>query len=755
MKQVCLVVMILLLCASPFSYAQQNVVTNSNVVVPPLVNFGGVLTDVNGKPLAGVVGVTFSLYQEQDGGSPLWMETQNVEPDETGHYSVMLGASSSTGLPANIFAAGQAHWLEVQAQGQPEQPRVMLLSVPYALKAGDAQTVGGLPPSAFVLAASPNVNPASATTNTTNTSPTPATSSDVTTSGGTINAVPLWDSTSDITSSVITQTGSGATARIGINTTTPGATLDVKGNATVRGPFMLAATAAATAAAGTDSQPQLLVASAFNSGTGKAVAQAFQWQAEPVGNDTTSPTGTLNLLFGSGTTTPSETGLHIASNGQITFATGQTFPGTGSGTITGVTAGTDLTGGGTSGTVTLNLDTTKVPQLSAANAFSANQSITGNLTVSGSVSGGTGAFTNNVSAATFSATGEVSGQLASFATTSAASTTGTFANTGGGPIMVALTTGDNQLFGISGGGFSGAAMSVDASMAPTQLAGIVAVGGNTGSSNAASAAITATGGNNTNIGFGGPPEGNGGPGVSATGGTSQLSPVPGGAGGTFVGGAGCFNEIRCSGFVTDGDGVDATNYDGGTLDFSGAYAGNFNGDLNVSGSTYNNADVLRIDHPLDPANKYLSHSSVESSEMMDIYTGNVTTDVNGEATVQLPEWFEALNRDFRYQLTVIGQFAMAIVAQEIQNHQFQIRTNQPQVKVSWQVTAVRQDAYAKAHPLVVEQEKDARLRGFYVHPKFYGAPEEKQIEWARNPAWMRSIKQLKAKSNQVAAIAKP
>jgi hypothetical protein len=127
--------------------------------------------------------------------------------------------------------------------------------------------------------------------------------------------------------------------------------------------------------------------------------------------------------------------------------------------------------------------------------------------------------------------------------------------------------------------------------------------------------------------------------------------------------------------------------------------------------------------------------------MMNIYTGNVTTDPRGEATVQLPKWFEVLNADFRYQLTVIGQFAQAIVASKIQNHQFTIRTNAPNVEVSWQVTGVRRDAYAKAHPLVVEAEKEVRLKGFYIHPELYGAPAERQIEWARHPQTMKKVQQ--------------
>src|ERR1700686_1697084 len=103
--------------------------------------------------------------------------------------------------------------------------------------------------------------------------------------------------------------------------------------------------------------------------------------------------------------------------------------------------------------------------------------------------------------------------------------------------------------------------------------------------------------------------------------------------------------------------------------------------------------------------------------MMNIYNGNVTTDAKGSAVVQLPEWFEALNRDFRYQLTVIGQFAQAIVASKVANHNFGIKTDKPNVEVSWQVTGLRQDAYTKAHPLVVEEEKPAAERGHYLHPE--------------------------------------
>jgi hypothetical protein len=413
------------------SWAQQQ----TGAVVPHLVRFGGVLTDLSGKPLTGTVGVTFSLFTDQQGGAPLWLETQNVVADRTGHYSVHLGSTKPDGIPTDLFTSGEARWLGVQPEGQAEQPRVLLLSVPYALKAGDAETLGGLPASAFVLAAPPSsaTNNAEATSIATSTSSVPPPAGTVTGSG-TLDFIPLWTSTSNIGNSVLFQSGSGSTAKVGINTTTPGATLDVKGTANVEGLLTLPATSAATSTAGKNSQSEDFVASSFNSGTAAAVNQTFQWRAEPTGNNTTTPSGTLNLLFGSGTSTPTETGLKLSSKGLFTFATGQAFPGTGTitgvttasgsglsgggatgtlslsllktcttsqtlqwngsawacasagtGKITGVTAGTDLTGGGTSGKVTLNLDTTKVPQLNAANVFTQTMSVNVNNPLAGAI----------------------------------------------------------------------------------------------------------------------------------------------------------------------------------------------------------------------------------------------------------------------------------------------------------------------------------------------------------------------------------
>jgi hypothetical protein len=194
---------------------------------------------------------------------------------------------------------------------------------------------------------------------------------------GTTNFIPIWTNSTTLGNSGLFQLGTGAKAKVGIGTTKPASTLDVKGGGTIRGLFSLPPTGTATATAGFNSQPMNLAASAFSSTTSTAVNQTFQWRTEPASNDTSTPSGTLNLLFGEGATKPSETGLNIASNGQITFATGQAFPGTG--TVTSVGSGLGLMGGPITTSGTLAIDKTVVPQLGTANTFTGNQTVNGNV----------------------------------------------------------------------------------------------------------------------------------------------------------------------------------------------------------------------------------------------------------------------------------------------------------------------------------------------------------------------------------------
>jgi hypothetical protein len=661
-----------------FATAQQE--SSSSAIVPPLIRFGGVLQETTGKPLTGVVGVTFSLFTDEQGGAPLWMETQNVRPDEGGHYTVMLGGTSSNGLPADIFASGEARWLAVQVAGQAEQARILLVAVPYAMKAADADTIRGLPPSAFVLA----IPPANAGTDSVSNTGDGNVGSALTsvTGAGTLNFLPIWTGAATLGNSVFFQTG----GRVGIGTTTPGATLDVKGGTTVRGQLLLPAMGTATATAGFTSQGEQLVASAFNSTSKAAVNENFRWVAEPAANNTTVPSATLNLQFSTGVNTPAETGLKIASNGRITFASGQTFPGNGTVKSVGLSAASSdfkVSGSPVTSSGTLALAWNVAPtsasmanaivKRDASNAFSA-----GNITV------------GNISAGFVQGVAGVEGD--------ATSGNGVFGqSTGGGHGVFGLVPPDITTTGQGVVGESFATQSSGA-LGPDGVDGIA-------HSDAGSGVMGMTGA-----------AGNGVFGLSSNSGGQGLDG---------------FNSAA-------GDGILA-----GVSDTTNGFAGFFVGPVDIDGTLTKPSGSFKIDHPLDPANKYLYHSFVESPDMMNIYNGNLVTDAAGTAVVHLPDWFESLNRDFRYQLTVIGQFAQAIVIREIDNGQFTIQTDKPNVKVSWQVTGIRQDAWANAHRIPVEVLKSGRERGFYLHPELFGAPEEKSVAWLRHPQAMKQWKETR------------
>jgi hypothetical protein len=869
--------------------------------VPPLVQFSGTLKDAAARPVSGLVSVTFAIYGEQEGGTALWSETQNITADASGHYSATLGIA--TGLPDDLFAAAQSRWLGVRIAGQAELPRVLLVSVPYALKAADADTLGGLPASAFLLAAGNAAGAASSVTPAT-ASQTAATgvTSDVTPTGsGTAGYLPLWTTASNLGNSGLFQSSSGF---IGVNTATPAVTLDVAGNMYIRGGFTMPPEGTATATTGYSSHSYYFSASAYNSSSKTAEDQTFAWEAEPLNNNTASPSATLKLRFAEGTGSSVATGFQIGSNGILSFASGQTFPGTGS--ITDVSAGSGLVGGGTTGTVTVNVDSTKVPLLANTNTFSATQTITnGDLNLpattganvgvlniggvpflhgyNGSASynvfiGGAGNFTNTASgnlalglnALQSLTTGNQNIALGyeamNSSTTAAADTavgigaleyntmgqedtavgygalnsnttgyyntaigiesgvpsgSGGLYNTTAVGAFATVNQGNTLILGnttsspgaqyvnvgigtatprsifeavveapetlgpaitlTNSGGESGAATAIDfnsyypsSSGTYNPAARIEAVDANNNSddivffSNIPSSKnnglqrnmiVGSTGEVGINLPAGEEPSdyyvqlsvvSGFSSGISGI--YSQASPNSGGnntygvrgiggdiTDGTMAGSGGAFqggvNNSSSGG--TPGDGIDV-NAGSGTASAS-VYAGNFGGDVNIAGTLSATTKHFKIDDPLDPANKYLVHASVESSEMMNIYTGNVVTDANGLATVALPNWFESLNTDFRYQLTIVGRKAQAWISQEVQNGKFSISTDTPQVKVSWQITAVRQDAYAKAHPMIVEQEKPANELGYYIHPELYGQPRQKQTEWGRHPGLMQRM----------------
>src|ERR1700722_325266 len=423
------------LCVAP-AFAQQ-LATEPQVIasqagVPSLIRFIGTAQDVNGNPLAGLVGITFSIYPEESGGSPLWVETQNVQADKNSHYAALLGATKPGGLPLDLFSSGESRWLGVQTEGQAEQTRALLVAVPCALKASDAETIGGLPPSAFVLA-----NQAQSASNTTKTgtpassssasapnadsskNPSPLVNADVT-GKGVVDFIPMWDTSNDIVDSMIFQ----KTSEIGIGTAAPAATLDVNGKTDVRDTLTLfpKGTDSALAVNGTAFKISQTGEVTFIAGQTFPDAGAITGITTAAGSGLSGggTTGTLSLKVPSagitdamladskitlnattagglvvpGAMTLGDTytiGLKTCAANQFLEYSGTvwtcTTVGTDMGGITDVVAGTDLTGGGTSGKVTVKVDTTKVPQLAAANTFTANQTVSGSVTAMLSANG--------------------------------------------------------------------------------------------------------------------------------------------------------------------------------------------------------------------------------------------------------------------------------------------------------------------------------------------------------------------------------
>jgi hypothetical protein len=245
-----------------------------------------------------------------------------------------------------------------------------------------------------------------------------------------------------------------------------------------------------------------------------------------------------------------------------------------------------------------------------------------------------------------------------------------------------------------------------------------------------------------------PSTSSGGPGLQAYGGTGGTacnyslqtgectpSTTGGGEGGTGVlayggtGGPGGPSGIGVFAFA-GAPGAGGTNF---------GLAGFFDGNVTITGTLSKGAGSFRIDHPQDPANKYLSHSFVESPDMMNIYNGNVVLDASGSAWIELPSWFGDLNRDFRYQLTAIGAPAPGLfIAEEIAENRFKVAGGAPGGKVSWTVTGIRQDAYANAHRIPVEEDKSPLEQGFYLHPDLYGQPAERNVIYAQHPELLRT-----------------
>ncbi len=474
----------------------------------------------------------------------------------------------------------------------------------------------------------------------------PDATTSVTTTGGTSGILPVFNGGASIINSSLYYTGGS----LGIGKS-PAAALDVNGISFFGGQAVIEKGGTATSSTPYNSHSFQFQSSAYNSSSKAAVSPYVEFEAEPVGNNTSSPMTSLHLLFGTGTGAASESGFYINSNGTIHFASAQTFP-----TTTGPQGPAGPTG--TRGATGPAGPTGPTGATGAAGGLS--------LPYSAQASNPNGALVNIYN---YAAEG----------------------------------------IGIAG---AGGIANAETDQSPNG-AGVIGYGGPSGGH-------TNNGAGNGLMGIGGASAGLavttfGGIGVVGVGGAANAPGDFGGNGGAFYGAPNGLGIYASSGSET-------------------SQAAEFDGDVSIYGNLSKSGGSFKIDDPSDPANKYLYHSFVESPDMMNIYNGTVVTDGSGTSVVTMPIYFESLNRDFRYQLTVMGQFAEAIVGSKISNGSFVIKTDKPGVEVSWQVTGVRQDAWANAHRIPNEVDKAEKDKGHYLSPELFGHPEDKRIGQRSLPA---------------------
>jgi hypothetical protein len=605
------------------------------VLVPRLVKFSGTLLDEHGRPQEGPVGVTFALYAEQTGGAALWLETQNVKADASGAYTVLLGANSTNGVPAELFVSGEARWLGIQVEHQPEHDRILLVSVPYALKAGDAETLGGLPASAFVttgMLATPSGGAAPANASVPGAPPksgtgvvpekAPVTSqvacASVTSDGtATANSIALFTTGCNVQSSLMTQTLVNGFP--GVNVAGNNAGLLLSGTGT----HQVQVTGATSGRLGQDAGGFFFASDSngsnvrFLTNNGSLNEWMRITSSGNVGIGTTSPAQKLSVAG----TVQSITGGFMFPDSTV-----QTSASLGS--VTSVASGLGLTGGPITGSGTLAINPAVVPQLTASsntftgsisassfngggaaltnvnaamlggnppsafattstNSFTGNQSIMGNLTLTGSINSALvlqPSVTNPSSGST--SANVIEGYMGTIGGNSVtAGVTGATISGGGGtnPPSGNLVTDDggtvgggagNQAGNNSGSTYDAPYSTVGGGFNNTASGPVSTVGGGNLNTANGPAATVAGGGNNAAIGGG-----------SATVGGGRLNTASGGSA-TISGGD--TNTASGNGATVPGGG---SNVAAGALSFAAGFHAKANHDGAFVWGDYNFLDV--------------------------------------------------------------------------------------------------------------------------------------------------------------------
>ena len=632
---------------------------------PRTLNYQGVLTDIEGAPLFGDHFITFRLYDSATGGSEIWSEADSVTITN-GVFSQTLGLTTPLEL-----AFDETYWLSIAVDGEEEMtPRSRLTSSPYALRTALADSVVG------------GVGEIDGS--------------------GTVNRLALFSGPQDIASSDIYQVND----KIGIGTSSPQARLHVDASGTTWDSYTLIQSSPYVGYAG----GLLLTNSPNLTGTSFKMTSSYNFSGNGIAR------------FG-----------FVENDATETFIHGPTFELDYSGEVgIGTTPNEKLTVEGV-----LSLDETSAPSGTAGYGklyvksgdhklyFKSGTGLEYNLTNTG---GGGGTVTS-ISQGT-------------------GITCSPNPITGSGSVSFNQTWGDgryvnegqensiNPLMISSGGGGNGEALTIvngDVEWGyPVAQALIVPYAAQVnsqttlldleGTSNYSNnPAILGTRAAHDGYGIG----------VKGVGGKIGVQGWAEGTGDTDYRGVDCFasgtsgaNVYGVYAMAQGGSGgFTAAVYGTATNGMAGYFDGYLYADDVSSG-----IKEFKIDHPLDPANKYLRHSSVESPDMMNVYNGNVVVDASGGAWIELPDYFEALNQDFRYQLTPVGGPGPNLyVAEEISGNRFRIAGGEPGMKVSWQVTGIRHDPVAERFRVQVEEEKPAAERGKYLIPEVYGVPESAKI----------------------------